>query len=153
MITPPVPVGFSFPVHPKHLAKPCYNIGGYTVVNDHEAGILIIGYREFNLFEHGVSEVKIIPIDTKHVMEVSRPSVAEDEQATSVFWAFDYEPNSIVYFVIYADATWVFNEAQTAFSMMALIVDVKRHGLQEYININSKPDTGEDTECQSAPIE
>jgi hypothetical protein len=141
MITPPVSVGFSFPVHPKHLTKPCHNLGGYTVVEDHEVGILIIGYREFNLFEHGVGEVKIIPIDTNHIPTVALDSIEESDRGTSIFWTFDYEPDQIVYFVTFADGTWVFNSAQDAFSMMALIVDVKRHGLQEHINETLKCDT------------
>lgn len=161
MITPPVPVGFSFPVHPKHLTKPCHNLGGYTVVEDHEAGILIIGYKEVNLFEHGISEVRIMPVDTNHILMNKRPSVPEEDRATSVHWAFEYEPDQIVYFVSFATSTWVFNNPQDAFGMAALIVDVKRHALLEYLNTmhpigTSQPDEescAEEDACQSAPTE
>lgn len=154
MITPPVPVGFSFPVHPQHLTKPCHNLGGYTIIEDSEQGIIISGYRELNLFAASVTEVRIIPMDTNYVLDVLRPTIEEADRNTSIYWTFDYEPNQIIYYVTYADGTWVFYDKHAAISLLNLIVDVKRHGIQEHLNtlVTSDTESGEDA-CQSAPTE
>ena len=138
MITePPVPVGYSFPVDVKYLSKPCHDLGGYTVVEDEDQGILIIGYKETNIFTQPIGQVSVTPVDTRRILNTLRDETPEDQRATSIYWTFDYEPESIVFFVTYGDATWVFNDMQNAFSLAALIVQIKTQALSEYLKGDS----------------
>ena len=109
-------IGHDFDIPEKYKNTEILDIGGYKVISDFEAGVLIKGNRVINLFKEPISACGIIPMDA-------------EMQESLIDFPFEIETHQLVYQVSFNENAWYFTDKNIAFELINLITNIKEFAL------------------------
>lgn len=121
-------------VDERHKKFKTFTLGQYTVIENHDEGIIISGGHEINLFQLPIGKVSIGFFDIDGIEDKMERS--EGSEVTTIFDVYEFEKGRIYYTVSFNKYQWVFEEYIEAMYMAKIIYDVKLNGLKEHLGLN-----------------
>lgn len=126
-------VGYNWPVDERHKKFHQEKIGGYTVIQNFNEGVIVSGGREVNLFNENIGPVSIDFFEIGTLTE-HYPSVLEDgEIHQTIHSVYKFEIGKIYFTVSFSGYQWVFSSLDEANQMASVIFSTKFTGFVDYI--------------------